>query len=168
MYYKIVNADCDVYKKLHAMRTQELSWEDENKKAIEDKTGMTWDVSFGHRGQQTFNRVSNYIGFEFKEKEKISSNIWKQHSEHESIYVPNKRTKAGKEMAEFLRTLKGHWFGVVFDCLGVDDQLGKFCFPYVEICGDVLVLFLDDKYENKDANVIEITSVEAKQLLSVK
>lgn len=166
MYYKIVNTDCDVYKKLHAMRTQELLWEDENKKSIAEKTGMTYDASLSYRGQQTFNRVSQYVGFAFNEIEQVSSNVWKQHSEHKSIYVPNRRTKAGREMSEFLNTLKGHWFEIVYYCLGVEPQFGNFCFPYVEICGDVIVVMLDGRIDISSEDLLEITSVEFKEHLS--
>ena len=37
MYYKIENKECEVYKKLHQMRTEEIQIGKENEKAIEEK-----------------------------------------------------------------------------------------------------------------------------------
>ena len=36
MYYKIENKECEVYKKLHELRTKELLISEENKQAIKD------------------------------------------------------------------------------------------------------------------------------------
>jgi len=160
MYYKITNKESEVYKQLHALRTEELKIEEDNIKAIEEKTGLTWNNSFGHHGQQTFRRVSSFQGFEFKEVEKINPKIWKQHKEENTIYVPNTRTKLGREMREFLNNgLKGSNLKKVIRILELED-LRKFSFPYLEIAGDVIIIFLGNGHEPKDDNVIEITKKE--------
>jgi len=164
MYYKITNKDSKVYQELHALRTKELKIEEDNIKAIEEKTGMTWGNSFGNHGQQTFRRVSSYQGFEFKETEKIDPKIWKQHKEHTELYVPNTRTKLGREMQEFLNNgLQGSRYDTVIKILDLE-ELRRFTFPFVEIVDDLIIVFLGDDHEPKDQNVIEITKKEFQSL----
>jgi len=164
MYYKITNKDSKVYQELHALRTKELKIEEDNIKAIEEKTGMTWENSFGNHGQQTFRRVSSYQGFEFKEAEKVDTKIWKQHKEHKELYVPNTRTKLGREMQEFLNNgLQRSNYNRVIDILDLE-HLRRFTFPFVEIAGDLIIVFLGDEHEAKDENLIEITKKEFQSL----
>lgn len=161
MYYKIVNKESEVYQKLHAMRSEELQFEKDNVKAIEEKTGHKWTTFFGREGQQTFGRVNEYAGFVFTEPEKVDPIIWKKHPEHNKTFIPNPKTKAGREMKKFLNNeLKGNWFGKVYDKLGVSRPMGRFTFPYVEICGETIVMYFDDKIEFTDENIIEITKTE--------
>ena len=165
MYYKILNKECEVYQKLHAMRTEEIQFEEENLKAIKEKTGMEWTSFLGRRSQQTFGRVTTYSGFVFTEPEKVDLKVWKPTKQTENGFVPNLRTKAGREMSEFLRNgLKGHWFKRVYDNVGLKNPAGRFAFPFVEICGDVIILFLDGDPEIADENIIEITKTEFTQI----
>lgn len=164
MYYKITNTECEVYKKLHDMRTQELIWEDENVKLIEEKTGLEWDRFLGRNGQQSFTRVSTFHGFEFKNPEKVDLEIWERHKKHDCIFIPKKRTKMGREMAKFLLNgLKGHWFCIVYDILGLEHPSGKFSFPFVAIREKTILLMIDDILTNE--NIIEITLTEFNKIL---
>ena len=168
MYYKIENTECEAYKKLHEMRTKENRMQEENEKAIQEKTGLKWDKYLGHNSQQQFGRVRTYSGFVFTEPDKVDLKIWKRDSEHKDVFVPNKRTKLGREMASFLLNgLKSHWFSIVYDCIGMKHPDGRFTFPFVEISGNVIVLFLDDKSEPTDENIIEITKREFEKLLNL-
>lgn len=167
MYYKIENKECEVYKKLHEMRSQELKWEEENKQAIAEKIGLNYKSYLGHHGQQTFNRVSVYSGFWFTEPEKVDSKIWKKDPKNPDIFLPNRRSKEGRKMDQFLRNgLKGHLFLIVFNILGIEHQMGRFSFPFVEICGEVIVIFLGTgSPELTDPNIIEITKRDFNQLM---
>lgn len=161
MYYKIVNKECDVYKKLHKLRTEELQMEEEYKQLLAEKIGLNWENFFGRRGQQNYYRVTRYMGFAFTEPEKVDPKIWKLHPEHEGLYIPNKKTKAGKEISELLSNgMKGHFFTDVYDCLGLEHPIGNFIFPFVEIRGEIIVVYLDEKIDLKDENIIEITKKE--------
>lgn len=163
MYYKIENKECEVYKKLHGLRTKELAFEKENEALITEKTGMTFQRYLGHQGQQNFSRVTEYAGFAFIEKDKVDPKIWKKHDEE--IFVPNTRTKIGREMDSFiLNGLKKSNYTDVFEILNVE-KYGKFIFPFVEIANEVLFVFLDDKHEPKDENLIEITKKEFATML---
>lgn len=165
MYYKIENKECKVYQELHALRTEELKIEKENKKTIDVKTGLKWGNSFGHHGQQNFRRVTSYMGFQFKEPEKVDLKIWKLSKNEKGIYVPNMRTKLGREMQDFLNNgLKSSSYDKVFKILKLD-KLRKFTFPFVEITkNENIIIFLGDGHEPKDKNVIEITKKEFNEL----
>lgn len=165
MYYKIVNKDSEVYKKLHEMRTKELQMEADNKQAITEKAGLEWEEFLGHQGQQNFNRVTVYCGFAFKEPSKVDSKIWSIHKEHKDIFIPNKRTEIGRKMSEFLNNgLKGHSYSTVFKNLNMEQPYGRFTFPFVEIAGDIILLYLGDSQIPTDENIIEITSKEFETL----
>lgn len=165
MYYKIINKESEAYQKLHKMRADELLWEEENKTAITDKAGSDWNAYLGHGGQQNFCRVTRYTGFAFNEPEKLDPKVWKRHKGHDNIFVPNSRTKVGREMDAFITNgLKGGRFDTPLDILGLEAH-GRFTFPYVEIAGDALVLYLDDSMEPQDEHLVEITKKEFQELL---
>lgn len=160
MYYKIENKECEVYKKLHELRLKEEQMELKNVASIIEKTGLEWNNSFGRRGQQNFMRVSTFSGFEFIEPDKVDLKIWKRHKEHNEIFVPNTKTKLGREIQEFLSNgLEGSRFDTVLEILKLED-LRRFTFPFVEIAGEIIIMYLDDDHEPKDLNVIEITKRE--------
>lgn len=167
MYYKIVNTDSVVYQKLHTLRSQELQFEKDNVKAIEERTGMTFKNVYGNIGQQNFRRVSQYAGFQFDQDAiAIDPKTWKKLKDHPEVYIPNPRTKAGREMREFLQNgLKGGRYDNVLTALGIKDELRRFSFPYVEILSNkTIVVYLDDQFEPKINDLIEITRTEFKQL----
>lgn len=164
MYYKITNTASEVYQKLHAMRTQERQWEIDNRKAIESKVGNTWKRFRGYEGQQTFNRVTHYSGFEFETTDNICPKTWKQDKDWPGVYVPNLRTKAGKEMSKFLNDLPGHWYGIMYDNLGMKMPKGRNTFPFVEISGETIILFLDNNLTPPSEDLVEITKKEFEEL----
>lgn len=161
MYYKIVNKESEVYKQLHQLRIDEIDMAGKNLKLIEEKIGLRFKNYFGNNSQQSFRRVPHYSGFEFLENQNINEKIWKKHKEYPSIYIPNRKTKIGKEMSEFLSSgLKYSSYLKVFEILDLSIDSGSFSLPYVEIVNDVIIMYLDDKHEPKDENVIEITKKE--------
>ncbi len=160
MYYKIINKDCEVYKALYALRAKELTIEKENREAIISKTGSDFKDFIGDTGQQNFRRVPIYGGFKFKNPEKINLKAWKQDPVNKGFFIPNRRTKDGREMAEFLLNgLKSSYYQDVFDILNVGDPR-IFKFPYVEIVGDIIILYIDERFPLTDDNIIEITRPE--------
>lgn len=166
MYYKIENKDSEVYKSLHALRTKELKMSDENLSAIKEKTGLDFESFLGHSGQQNFKRTTQYHGFKFIETEKVCQKTWQNHKEYDDMFVPNKKTKSGREMSEFLLNgLKGSNYNQVFDLLDLEHS-NRFTFPYLEIVGEVIVLYLKNEEPIND-NVIEITKKEFDALLSL-
>ena len=166
MYYKVTNKESDVYKKLHAMRTEEIARHVRNLKALSEKIPYKWENFYGHQGQQTFTRGCEYVGFKFLD-EVIDLKIWSKANNPKGYYLPNSRTKAGREMKSFLSHLEKGYFKDPLDILGCDDVRGKFTLPYVEIEGEVIVIYLDSKQFPTDENVIEITSKEFNEIQGV-
>lgn len=165
MYYKITNKESEVYQKLHEMRTKELKIESDNKVAIKEKIGLDFTGFLGYPGQQNLCRVSQYSGFKFNEPEKADPKIWQEHKQFTGYYIPNKRTKLGREMEEFLSmNLGSSCFTNPLDILQLEPS-GRFSFPFVEIVNDTIILFIDISIGViKDENVIEITSREFKEI----
>ena len=166
MYYKVENKECEVYKKLHELRTKELQIDKENENKVKEIVELPFDNFLGHRSQQNFRRVTQYSGFQFLESEKVNLKIWSVSKSHDDLFVPNKRTKLGRDMSEFLLNgLKGSNYNNVFDIL-CPREYGRFTFPFVEISGDLILIYLGDKQEPSDVNVIEITKREFEDQLS--
>lgn len=165
MYYKITNKDSDVYKQLYDLRTKEQEIEKKNRETVKEMIGQGFTHFIGQAGQQNFHRVTQYSGFEFKHPEKLPQKVWvldKQYGDRGG-YVPNRRTKAGREMLEKLRTLPHSSIIEVFRILKCE-MSGKFIFPYVEIGKeDVIVLFMSDRFDDvlsQNKDIIEITERE--------
>lgn len=159
MYYKITNTDSEVYRQMSLLLAEEKGIEENNKKALADKIPYKWDKYIGYAGQQAFSRTTEYYGFLFLEPEKVDTKVWKQ--DKDGMFYPNKRTKAGREMAEFLRNgIKRSWYREPLKILGCDYDLLRFKLPFVEQCNDVIVLFLDNKHILISEYVVEITSKE--------
>lgn len=166
MYYKIENKKCDVYRKLHALRSKEIQFEKDNVTAIEGITGLTFSTFVGRQGQQNFSRITTYNAFKFNEIDKIDMTIWVSSKDHPECYTTNRKTKAGKAMADSLnKALKSSNYHLVFEILKLED-LRKFTFPYVEIAdNETILIFLGDGHEPTDKNVVEITKTEFSKTL---
>lgn len=169
MYYKIINKDSGVYKQLYDLRKKEQKIEKSNKKMVKELIGQDFTHFIGKAGQQNFERVTQYSGFEFKHPEKLPPKVWvldKQYGD-KGCYVPNRRTKAGREMLEKLRTLPHSSIINVFRILECE-MSGYFVFPYVEIGkDDVIVFYMSDRYDDvlsKNKDIIEITKREFEEL----
>lgn len=169
MYYKIINKDSDVYKQLYELRTKEQEIEKRNKKMVKELIGQDFTHFIGNAGQQNFERVTQFSGFEFKHPEKLPPKVWvldKQYGD-KGGYVPNRRTKAGREMLEKLRTLPHSSVFEVFEILKCEPS-GRFIFPYVEIGkDDVIVLFMSDCIDDvlsQNKDIIEITKREFEEI----
>ena len=167
MFYKITDKESGLYKKLHELRSNELKIDKENNSAVKKLVGDDWDRFSGWKGQQNFHRVTMYSGFAFKHPENLPPKTWKKHKEYEDIYVPDRRTKNGRAIAEALNDLPHSSVIYVFEILEME-MPGRFVFPYIEICDDeTIVLFVDDKFEieKKFKELVEITKKEANELL---
>lgn len=159
MYYKITNKKCEVYKKLYSLRVRERIISELNLKKINEKIGLKWHIFLGYSGQQNFRRTTQYQGFKFEEPEKVCLKTWQKSKKHEGFFVPNRKTKIGREMSEFLLNgLEGSNYNRVFDILNLEHS-DRFTFPFVEIVDDQIILFLKNE-EPKDPDVIEITKRE--------
>ena len=169
MYYKIINKDSDVYKQLYELRKKEQQIEESNKKLVMELVGQDFTYFIGKAGQQNYERVTQYSGFEFKHPEKLPPKVWVLDEKYgdKGCYIPNRRTKAGREMLEKLRTLPHSSIIEVFRILNCE-MSGRFAFPYVEIGkDDVIVLYMSDRFDDvlsKNKDIIEITKREFEEI----
>lgn len=169
MYYKITNKNSNVYKQLYNLRKKEREIEESNEKLVKELVGQNFTHFIGMAGQQNLKRVTQYSGFEFKHPEKLPPKVWVLDEKYgdKGCYIPNRRTKAGREMLEKLRTLPHSSIIDVFRILKCE-MLGRFVFPYVEIGNDdVIVFYMSDRYDDvlsKNKDIIEITKREFEEL----
>ena len=168
MYYKITNTDCDIYKKLYNLRTNEKEIDKRNEAKIKEIVGDDWEECVGWFGQQNIWRCTRYSGFKFNHPENINHKAWKKHKEYEGFFVPDRRTKAGREISDLLRNGLEHSSVItaieIFEC----EITQSYAYPFIETCKDgCIVVFMSDKFdlENKFSDMIEITKREFEQLL---
>lgn len=161
MYYKVENKDCGLYKTLLQMRKQELQNEADNIKEISEKYGE-WQMCFAYPSQKYY-RNRMFTGFLFKDTEKLDLKAWVKDKEFPTYWLPNKRSKSGKEVIKVLESLKFTRFYTLLDALELKPIVGTpFSYPYMEISqqNETIILYLDEKWEPKDENIIEITKKE--------
>lgn len=160
MFYKLVDKKCEKYKKLYEMRKSEIRIEKENKEAI-SKRFPDWNGEFmGRRGQYTFGRVSTYSGLLFNNPDRLDAKEWKEHKDHPGVYIPNRRTKSGREIRYFfLNGLQRSSFFKFCDIVGVDVP-GKFKFPFMGIGPDEALFFYFDDQFRPPEDFVEITRGE--------
>ncbi len=167
MYYKITDKTSEKYKKLHDLRKEELAIEERNEAKLKERF-PNWNGKYlGRSGQQNFNRVTTYSGLGFDENNKINPKEWRESKKHKGFYEPYLRTKAGREVAKFLKNLERSCFWEAKDIIGFETY-HRISFPYIEIGkDDILYIYLDDKIKPSE-EFVEITSVEFKTALGLK
>lgn len=153
MYYKITNKGSEIYKVLHEQRTKELTAKEENSKKLKELIPYKWEQYFGWR-DNSYGRIPAYF----------DRNIWRQDRGNPEYYIPNKKTKAGKAMALELENLKRFSFYRIWEMLGISNDTGTKCVPFLEISGDVILISLDDSQSPMDSDVVEITKKEFIQI----
>nr|DAS68236.1 MAG TPA: hypothetical protein [Caudoviricetes sp.] len=169
MYYKLIDKESALYKKLYDMRAKELQIEKDNAERIKQRYPKWNDEFLGRKGQQNFNRVTIYLALGFDSEQDIDLKEFSPSKEHKGLYKPNLRTKKGKECKAFFDSLGKSSYFSLMDILadgGVDNVYGRFIFPYIEIGSDGLYCYFDDRMKLPSV-FIEITSVEFNKALNI-
>jgi hypothetical protein len=107
-------------------------------------------------------RVEQFQGFNFYDDTKVDSKIWVEHKSHPGIYVPNRRTKVGREMAEFLRNLEHSWMEEVYE-IAINRDFSDYGSYKIPICvqrDEIIYLRMDDQFDVENPDIIEITKTE--------
>ena len=170
MYYKLIDKESALYKKLYDMRVKELQIEKDNVERIKQRYPKWNDRFLGRKGQQNYNRVSSYYGIGFDSERDVDLREFKPSKDYKGLYEPNRRTKKGKECKAFFDSLGRSSYSSLMNILaneGVDNVYGRFIFPYIEIGSDGLYCYFDDKMK-LPSDFIEITSIEFNKALNVK
>lgn len=159
IYYKITDKESDLYKKLYEQRTMELEAHKQNQVTLAKLIPYKWDIYSGHR-DNSFSRIQRYFGFKFENPEEVDMKVWKRDPNHPEIFIPNKRTKAGKEMQKAISNLKCFSFMEIMDILDIKDYCGRYVIPTLEIAGDTILVSVDDKHKLTQQDAIMITMDE--------
>jgi hypothetical protein len=162
MYYKVTDKNCEIYKNLFSLRKQEIKFDEQNLKEVQEKVKIDWIDFDGNVSQKSYTRVIEYYGFKFTYPNQVDLTIWKRNKEKNGFYYPNKRTKKGREMDYFLNNgLKKSDFRKILKILDIDFEYGVMPnYPYLELFGDTLLMYLGDATKVRHKDVIEITSEE--------
>lgn len=146
-YYKVENTDSDLFKKSSAFLDMEEELINVQKQAIEKKVP---NFSY-YRGSRGFNRVIRYLGFVFEDQENIDKKVWKTKGvDGKMLSIPNLRTKAGKEMEEFLSSFKRTtcWDVDRLLCLEKKRIYGKFFAATLFRNNGIIYILLDSQYRD--------------------
>lgn len=170
MYYKLIDQESALYKKLYDMRAKELQIEKDNVERIKQRYPKWNDQFLGRKGQQNYSRVTTYLGLGFNSEQDVDLKEFSPSKDYKGLYEPNRRTKKGKECKAFFKSLGRSSYSKLMNILvseGGDSIYGRFIFPYVEIGEDnVLYCFFDDRVKLPEG-FIEITRVEFNKALNI-
>lgn len=167
MYYKITKKSNKIYKKLRAVREKEIENEKKNRETVEKLIGFELTLFVGVTQQHSLDRMTSYSGFKFPDGVTPDPKVWVKSKKFPDYYVPNRRTKVGREMAKSLHSLpsvSSSWD--IWEAIGVKTPYRSFSIPalYLSGNGDVII-YLDDNMEPTDKDVIEITRTEFNKTL---
>ena len=158
IFYKINNTECDIYRKLKFQREEELKAIEENKKFLKENIPYKYE-RYCRYTDQGAHRISIAIGFYFLHPKEVDTKVWREDTRHTSLYFPNKRTKAGRDMHELIERQRGFSGFELLDMLGIDYN-GEFSCPQMWVEKGIVLVALDDNHHPKDENLIEITREE--------
>ena len=159
-YYKITDKSSKLWKDFVALRQEERDINDRNESRVVEVTGfpreaLGWCKTSGDR---TF----SFGGVQKKYIPK-DSKAWRKVKGQPEYFEPNKRTKDGKEISKRLKDMESSDFFEIYKVLKVELPVGSFTIPTMEVCGETVVLALDE-YVKKDS-LIEITRTEIKNIM---
>ena len=161
MFYKITDKQSSTYQQLRSIRENEIRIERENAAKVETLLGFPITRFVGRISQNSLERVTIYSGFEFPEGIIPDPKAWKPSKEHRGIYVPNRRTKEGRNIYRQLCSLeRSVTFWDIWEIVEAVSPYGSFQFPKVYLCGDTLLVYLDEQQTPKNTALVEITKTE--------
>ncbi|MCQ2257633.1 MAG: hypothetical protein MJZ41_06515 [Bacteroidaceae bacterium] len=103
VYYKVTDTECGLYKKT----SEFLAMEEELRKTQHEAVKARVPKFTTFLGERDFNRIIRYKGFVFDNVDDIDTKVWTTKLvDGKMCSTPNKRTKAGKAMDQFLREFK--------------------------------------------------------------
>ena len=163
LYYKVENKDSDLFKRANKFLAME-----ENLREIQKKTIESQLPKFSkYKGKKSFNRIVQYTGFVFDDKESIDPKVWKTKEENGvMLSTPNLHRKVGRAMDEFLRSFKRTDVWDVDRLLAIDEK--SICGTYYPadlfVFNECLYIIIDsqfrDVFEKNNTDIIEITNGE--------
>ncbi len=164
MFYKITDPEREDFKKFKELREKELAMEARNNEEVKKRVG-DYIAVYDHHGQQNVVRVTQFKGFIFAPGHQPDTNMLRPSKD--GIWVPNRRTKRGRELEEFLLNgIEKSIFHAPYEILGLEVPMGvQFTFPYVEAFDTVVILTFGPHKAIKREGFTEITKTEFDQIL---
>lgn len=168
LYYKVENKDSALYKRANEFIAMEENLREMQKKTIESQLPKFSK----YKGEKSFNRIVQYTGFVFDDKESIDPKVWKTKEENGvMLSTPNLRTKAGRAMNEFLSSFKRTNVWDVDRLLAIDEK--RICGTYYPanlfVFNECLYIIIDsqfrDVFEKNNTDIIEITNGEITKVI---
>lgn len=167
-YYKVENIDSELFKKASEFLDMEKELINVQKQAIEKKVPKY----SCYKGIMGFERVIRYDGFVFEDHENIDKKVWKtKEVDGKMLSVPNTRTKAGKEMKEFLWSFKRTTCWDVDRLLSIDKKriYGEFYPANLFKNNCIVYILIDSQYrdifEQENVGFKEITYGEMEKAI---
>lgn len=159
-YYKVENTNSILFK-----RTNEFLDMEEQLRKKQEETVEAHVPNFSlYRGERGFNRIVKYIGFVFVDQDNIDHKVWNtKEVEGKMLSTPNRRTKVGRAMEDFLNSFKRTSCLDVDSLLGIDmkSPTGSFYLPNIFRYNGCVYIIIDTQFrevfEEKNSDVIEIT-----------
>ena len=163
IYYKVENKDSELFKRVNVFLAKEEELREIQRKTIESKLPKFSK----YKCLKGFNRIGQYTGFVFDDKENIDPKVWKTKEENGEMFsTPNLRTKVGKAMNEFLRSFKRTSVWDVDRVLAIDEKslCGRFYTANLFEFNECIYIMMDsrfrDVFEKNNTDIIEITNGE--------
>lgn len=148
MIFKFTDLENKVTKSLISFRNKEVDINESNAKAVPKLVKASYDGVYGNGSQQSCVRTNTYKGFKFTEPDTIDPKVFKQKDiDGESVFMPNARTKVGREMKNALNNLPCTTVFNLFDLILCVTPYA-FTYPYLELFNGILYLFVDDNWRD--------------------
>lgn len=159
-YYKVEDSQSSLHKKCCEFLDMEIELTEKQNRTIQDKLPK-FSKFMGEKG---FARIVRYKGFVFDDQEHIDAKVWEtKEQDGYMLSTPNRRTKAGREMEDFLANFERT------NCWDVDRILdinktsthGSFYTSNLFRHNGCIYIIIDsqfnDKFEQNNPEAIEIT-----------
>lgn len=169
MKFKIEDKASEGYIKVQAFYNKVFDMRKDNHKALQKFTGIEYQRFAMYNGPWSLNGDIRKI--EITEPEQRTKD-WVQSERTDYLYLPNKRTKRGKEIYKFMKNLPRIDFreeNALFPNLTTEDPYSIVSFGYHQGINDIILLDVQD-FVTFDLlpGMVEITMTEYKQLLIPK
>lgn len=169
VYYKVTDTECDLYKKL----SEFLAMEEELRKTQREAVEARVPKFTSYIRVRGFNRIIRYKGFVFDNIDDIDPKVWTtKRVDGKMCSTPNKRTKAGKAMDQFLRKFKRTTCWDVDRLLNIDMQsiFGSFYPSDIFKYKDCIYILIDTRerwmFKENNPDAVEITYGEMNKAIN--
>lgn len=168
-YYKVENTNSALFKKTNEFLDMEKQLRIKQKETVEAQI-----PKFSlYRGERGFTRIVRYTGFVFVDQDNIDPKVWNtKEVEGKMLSTPNRRTKVGRAMEDFLKSFKRTTCWDVDGLLGIDmkSPTGSFfpadLFRYNGCVYIIIDTQFREVFEEKNSDAIEITYGEIQTAIS--